>query len=791
MPLTSGTRLGPYVILAPLGAGGMGEVYRGRDTRLERDVAIKVLPDHFAHNAEALARFQAEARAVAALEHPNIVVLHDIGSQGDVCFAVQELLEGETLAARLHRGPLSWRKAVELGVALAEGLGAAHAKGIIHRDLKPGNIFLTTGGRVKILDFGLVRRTPVSVGQPETVAYVPTVTEPLFVCGTAPYMSPEQVHGQPADARSDIFALGCVLYEMVSGRRTFGRGSRPETMSAILNEEPVPLTEPEGQLPHDLDRVIRHCLEKDPDERFQSARDLAFALRALLDPAAAPASTRKGPARPHRRAGWAFAGFLVLLAAGLGVYLFLHRHPEPPPLDAVAVLPFVNEGGDAGTEYLSDGLAEGLIHNLSQLRTLKVRPFTSVLRYKGKGIDLGEVGRDLRVPAVVLGRIRKQGEDLAVSVELVDVRENCQLWGEQYHRKLGNLIALQEQMAREIADRLRLNLSGEDRQRLARHSTDNTEAYRLYLLGRYHWNKRTREGLQRAVSCFHQAIDQDGHFALAFAGLADCYDLLPSYGYTDQPARESFARAKAMATRALELDGDLAEAHTALAYVKAHEWDWAGAEKEYRRALQANPNYATAHHWYAAYLATLGRHDEAVNEIYRALDLDPSSLIINGWVAMILCYAGRLDQAQDQAEEAVRLDPNFPVSHFFLGTIYRRQGLTAKAVAELEKAVALDPHSTTYLTGLGEAYGRAGERKGAEKILGQLTELARHRHVSPYGVAAVYAGLGEKDQAFRWLEKAFQDQDDGLGNLRIDPSWEPLRSDRRFQDLLRRLKLPD
>ena len=788
MPLAAGTHLGPYVILGPLGTGGMGEVYRARDSRLHRDVAVKVLPEEFAKSASAMVRFQEEARAVAALEHPNILVLHDIGRDMGICYAVMELLEGETLSARLTRCGLPWRKAVEVGVALAEGLGAVHAKGIIHRDLKPANIFLSTTGQVKILDFGLARRITPDPVQPETVPF-PAITEPMHVYGTAPYMSPEQVNGLPADARSDIFSLGCVLYEMVSGRLAFGHKTRHETLAAIVHDDPAPLTQSSKSLPPDLERVIWHCLEKSPEERFQSARDLAFDLRALLS------EGQGGVARPEsskgvpRRARWLAAG-LLLAAAAVALYLIFKPQPAHA-LDTVAVLPFVNVGGDAGTEYLSDGMADNLIQHLSQVRSLKVRPFSAVIRYKDKDTDVAAVGQALKVQAVIVGRVRKRGEELEVSVEVVDVADNRQLWGRSYHHKLGNLVTLQQQMANEIADNLRLNMSGEDKKRLSKRYTENSEAHRLYLLGRFYWNKRTKDGFKRAIGFFEQAIDRDPQFALAFAGLADCYNILPGYGYTERPPRESFAKAREMASRALEIDDTLAEAHASLAYERSHAWDWTGAEKEFQRAIQTNPNYETGHHWYACFLATMGRHDDALAEIRRAQDLNPTSLIINSWVAMILCYGNQLDSALEQGHYAVQLDPDFPVSHFFLGIVYRKKGMFKEAIAEFQRAVDLDKDSITYLTGLGEAYAISGQRDKARKILDDLAAKAKRRYVSPYGVAAVYAGLGDKDKAIHWLNQAHLQHDDGLGNLRIDPNWETLRSDQRFRALLRKMKFPE
>jgi serine/threonine-protein kinase len=793
MPLPAGTRLGRYVIVAPLGAGGMGEVYRARDTHLGRDVAVKVLPEHLAGDPDALARFQAEARAVAALEHPNILVLHDVGTESGCCFAVMELLEGETLKDRLDRAPLPWRKAVELGVALAEGLGAAHARGVVHRDLKPGNVFLTAAGQLKILDFGLASRAS-SASALDTRPYTVVPTGPVTVYGTVPYMAPEQVRGQPADARSDIFSLGCVLYEMVTARPAFARRTRPEIQAAILHDDPPPLGGPAGAVPPELERVIRHCLEKNAEERFQSARDVAFALRALLGDTPTSQTFPAVPGRRPARPGWGAAILLLAAAGAAALYFFLKPAPEPAPAadaDTVAVLPFVNVGGAADTEYLSDGMADSLARNLSQIRRLKVRPFSSALRYKGKQAELAAAGRGLQVRLLVAGRVMKRGDELSVSVELVDVQDHRLLWGRQFHHPFGNLILLQEEIAREIADNLPVTLTGKEKRQLTRHDTENAEAYRLYLLGRFAWNQRTREGLGRAIEYFQQAIGRDPHFALAYAGLADCYNLFAGYGYGQLTPREAFRRARAMARRALRIDDSLAEAHTALAFVKAtDDWDWPGAEREYQAALRCNPNYSTGRHWHACYLADLGRHAEALAEIRRARDLDPSSLIINGWLALILGYGGRTGEALRQAQATVRMDPGFAVGHFFLGTVYEMRGEYRQAARAFAKAVELERDSVTYLTALGSAEALAGRHDEARRILAELTARAKNRYVSPYGIASIYAGLGDKDAAFRWLERAFAERDAGLGNLQIDPNWEPLRSDRRFQELVRRMKFP-
>lgn len=498
MALSAGTRLGPYEILAPLGAGGMGEVYRARDPRLDRDVAIKILPERLARDPQALARFEREAKAVAALSHPNILAIHDFGFEGGITYAVTELLEGETLRSRLSRTALGWRKALETGIAIADGLSAAHSKGIIHRDMKPENIFFTEDGRVKILDFGLARST-ASVAQK---GEAPTVTEEGVILGTAGYMSPEQVRGTSADARSDIFSLGCVLYEMVAGQRAFSRETSAQTMAAILEAQPAELAAIGKAVPGGLQNVIAHCLEKNPQERFHSAHDLALALRTTLG---VSAEAKRLPVR------WVAAGMGMLMVAA-AMYWFAGR---AKPIDSLAVMPFVNVGGDPNTEYLSDGITENLINNLSQLPKLRVLPRSLVFSYKGKEMNPRKVGQDLHVRAILTGRVVQRGDSLNVQTELVDVGEVSQLWGQQYDRKFTEILAVQEDISRQVSEKLRLRPTGEQQKRLSRRDTENTEAYQLYLKGRYYWNRRTAELLKKANEYFQQAIEKDPGYGLA------------------------------------------------------------------------------------------------------------------------------------------------------------------------------------------------------------------------------------------------------------------------------------
>ncbi len=749
MPLTAGTRLGPYEILAPLGAGGMGEVYRARDSRLGRDVAIKVLPEHLSGDPLALARFEREARAVAALSHPNILAIYDVGADQGVSYVVTELLEGDTLRSRVTAAALAWRKSVEIAVALADGLSAAHSKGITHRDLKPENIFLTTDGRAKILDFGLAR-----VHQPAAAAETnaPTETDAGMILGTVGYMSPEQVRGTPADARSDIFSLGCVLYEMVSGRRAFSRSTPAETMTAILRENPPELAGTGKQIPAELDRVIQHCLEKSPAERFQSARDLGFHLSAILTGAAA--------AKP---------------AAAL---------------DSLAVLPFVNAGGNPDTEYLSDGITESLINSLSQLPKLRVVPRSRAFRYKGQEVDPKKVGRQLKVRALLTGRVAQRGETLSVQAELVDVSEDAQLWGERYTRQMSDIFSVEEEIARAITEKLRLKLSGEEEKQLGKRQTENSEAYQLYLKGRFHWGRRTEEHLKRGIDYFQQAVDKDPDYALACAGSSDCYALLALFGVG--PPKDLGAKAAAAARKAVELDDTLAEAHTSLGFCKwIYDWDYAGAEREFQRAIALKPGSWQAHSWYGVTLSAAGRADEAVAEVRQALALEPLSLVAQHHAALIFLQIRRYEEAVEHCRKTLELDPNYALSHYWLAVACEQKSLFDEAVSEFEKAAQLFQRSPIGLGGLGHGYAAAGRKQDAEQILIELEELSRKRYVDPFQVALVCVGLGDKDRAFEWLRRASDERSGFLAiYLRSFPWLDPLRSDPRYADLARRINAP-
>ncbi len=780
MSLTSGRRLGPYEIVALLGAGGMGEVYRAKDSRLGREVAIKVLPEHLGANPERMARFDREARAVAALSHPNILAIHDFGREGGVAYAVTELLEGDTLRAKLAPAPAPWRRAVEISRAIAEGLAAAHAKGITHRDLKPENIFITSDGRVKILDFGLARFEPAGTAAADAA----TDTEAGSILGTVGYMSPEQVRGLKAEPPSDIFSFGCVLYEMVTGKRAFERTTGAETMAAILNADPAPISESGAQAPPELARVIQRCLEKEPHARYHSAHDLALALQDLRGTGEIVGRPKRQAARP--RWLWAAAA-AVLLALGTGGYFLFRGRSGAEALESIAVLPLVNAGGNPDAEYLSDGLTESLINDLSRLPRLKVMSLSAVGRYKGKTADPQAVGRELGVRGVLTGRVAQRGDGLNISVALVDARDNSHLWGEQYNRKLADVLGVQQEISREVTEKLRLRLSGEEKQRLAQQPTRNSEAYQLYLKARFYTNRYTKEGIAQAEDCVNQALRIDPNFALAYAALADAY--VAASDWYMHP-REAGRKTKEAAGKALAIDDSLAEARVSLAIMMSfYEWDRKGAEREYRRAIQLNPAYARAYSYFSMHLCTVQRFDEALEQAKRGVEADPVSAEGHDMVASVFYYQRDYSQAEVHYRKAMELDPSFYITHLWLGWNYQQQKRFPEAIAAMETAakLAFNPQTSA---ALAHVFAVSGQPARAQKALDELLDLSKTRYVPAYEIGVVYLGLGRKDQALEWLEKAYNDRSWWMAFVKIDPRLDPLRGDRRFEDLVRRVGLP-
>ena len=780
-----GRTLGHYTIRSKIGAGGMGEVYRAHDTRLDRDVAVKILPEHLAQDAEALRRFEREAKAVAALSHPNILAIHDFGHEQGVSYAVMELLEGETLRARLQRGAIGWREAAEIGSAIAEGLAAAHAKHIIHRDLKPENIFLTSGGQVKILDFGIARvKLPINA---ESVTRAGT-TRPGTVLGTIGYMSPEQVRGEEADAPSDIFALGCVLFEMVSGQRPFAGATTTETMAAILRDAPPPMTHVKPAVPAKLEQLIKHCLEKRATERFQSARDLSYDLRQLLHGHEESVTVESHGTLGRKSAVlMASAALLFLLAAGL-VWL----NQRGGRVDSLAVLPLLNTSGDESVEYLGEGITDALISSLSQLPQLKrVIAHSTVASYtksKGQELDPRIVGQDLHVGSILTGNLSKRGDELLLRAELVNTADGARLWGDSIQRKFAEAALIQTELAQLIADKLRLKLNGTEQQRLTKSTTGNAEAYRLYVEGRHFSQSKEDAGVKRGIDLLQQAVRLDPTYALAYAGLADCfYNASSMYA----PPAETMPKVKATAEQALRLDESLTEAHTALAQYKAfYEWEWTEAEKELKRSLQLNPGYARAAFVYGMILSEQGRLDEAIAQLKRARELDPLSSEISGWIAFTYYLNREYDKSIEESKKLLEADRSFYAVYLNLAQAYVQQRRYAEAEAEFNQWQTLIPAAPHPKAFRAHLYAVSGKREAALAILQELLKAnTPQNYLDPYFIATIYTGLGDKEQAFSWLEKAYQARSEDMLNMKGEPRLDSLRSDPRFADLLRRLKL--
>jgi serine/threonine protein kinase/Flp pilus assembly protein TadD len=819
-----GKTISHYRVLSVVGKGGMGVVYKAEDTRLGRTVALKFLPEEFAGDRAAVERFQREARAVSALNHPNICTLHDIDTAEGQLFLVMEYLEGRTLREWIKEKPLGLGELLDVAIQIASALDAAHRGHIVHRDIKPANICVTKHGHVKVMDFGVAKVTAAGAASAASagasqVSTLPAdiITNPGSTVGTPAYMSPEQARGEELDNRTDLFSFGGVLYEMATGRSPFHASTTALTFAAILHHAPTPPSQLRPELPIELERLIYKALEKNREMRYQTASDMRADLKRFqrdrdsiqwtvtvtgiqaqtTAPTSAPHSAVQiadkpvrtplaesvvGGTRRHRLtlgAGLAVAGMI----AAAGLYFTLREKP----LNSVAVLPFVNEGADPKVEYLSDGIAESIINNISQLSALSVRSFSSVARYRGKDTNLRAAAEELNVQAVLTGRLVQRGGSFVINAELIDVRNNRQIWGSQYNPNITDFLAIQEQISQEISQKLLLKLTGEERQRLTRPATADTAAYQLYLQGRYHWNKRTLEELQQSIDFFQQAIQKDPRYALAYAGQADAYALIADFNVL--PAREVMPKVKMAAAKALELDGTLAEAHTSLAWASFHDWDWLRAENEFKRALELNPSYPMAHSWYSEYLIALGRYDEALTETNRARELDPRSPITNLASCVRFYYAHQYAQAIEQCQKTLALDSLFVPAHVFLGRAYEQQAMYPEAIVELRKALELSGEDTNELAALGHAYAISHQEAQAKKIIEQLTERSQQTYVQPTWIAVIHIGLGEKDQAFYWLRKAYEDRSAWMVFLNVDPMFDSVRSDPRFLDLMRRVGL--
>jgi serine/threonine-protein kinase len=829
MKIDAGLKAGHYTIVSKIGEGGMGEVYCAHDARLEREVAIKFLPADFANDADRLRRFEQEAKATSALNHPNILTVYEIGSFEGRRYIATELIKGETLRHRLFGEPLTLGETLDISLQIAAALNAAHEAGIVHRDIKPDNVMLRHDGLVKVLDFGLAKlsepRVPAGGSidtEGETRAQLKT--SPGAVIGTVKYMSPEQTRGKHIDARSDIWSLGVVMYEMLAQVTPFAGETPSDSIAAVLTKEAPPLPD---NTPVELRRIVRKCLQKKAPERFQTAKDLLLDVKNLQRElefsqelersrkslpvkstsvstadamrehvtAIYPAelSTQKSLAQSsvigdiadavRARKLRMMAGGLVLILAAVAFGYWYLRNPKQ--INSIAVLPFENASGDPDLDYLSDGVSESVIDRLSQLGQLKVIARNSSFKYRGQSLDLKQIANALGVQAIVSGRVSRRGDAYLIRVELTDVRENEQLWGATFSRGVSDVPVLPEEIAQTVSENLKLKLSGTQAQQLVKHETTNGEAYELVLKARFYARRGGTDSRKRAIEYLNEAIAADPNYALAYAVLATRYNSLVNNSIADP--KEFVPKAEAAALKALELDDGLAEAHYAKAIVKSSIFDWAESEREFNRAIELNPNLARGHGGYAQYLSLRGRHEQAIAEINRAKSLDPLSPVISTNVGLILYYARRNDEAIEVLKKVLELDRTYPLTQSYLADAYVVRHMFPEAIALYQEAIKLGEDSTGRQINLGVVYARSGATDKARSMLTQLQTGASY--VSPAELAKLHESLGEREQAFALLEKAFAVHDVQLQYLGVDPAYDNFRGDARFAQLLSKIGL--
>ena len=829
-----GQMIGLYRIIDLLGAGGMGEVYLATDTRLDRKVALKFLPAYFTNDKPSVRRFEQEARAASALNHPNIITVYEIGQSNGRHFIATEFVEGETLRHRLKSRPMTVAEVLDVATQTLGALAAAHQTGVVHRDIKPDNIMVRPDGLIKVLDFGLAKMSDQGreIQRAGGLLESSTDTRTGAVLGTPHYMSPEQARGLTVDPRTDIFSLGVVIYEMLTGRKPFEGETNSHVVVAILEKDPPAVSEISPAVPSGLDEIVTRALQKDLSARYQTAIDMLADLKSVvprldLDGHSAPDFWEKtrvwalgkaagngrdgGPAGPDRKAnrralsakhlirgiGHYRRRSLTLgslaIAGALASIIYFSSFDREKAIDSVAILPFTSAGTDTDVAYLADGIADDLTNNLSRVAGLTVISNRAASRHREATPqtaepDIREIARELNVQVVVAGSVVQRGDRLYVDAELIDARNSRHLWGQHYDRKPSDILGLQEEIARGISETLRVSSTGQKPDLTAKRHTQSTEAYEACLKGRYYWNQRTEESLYKAISFFEQARGIDPNYAPAYAGLADSYQVLVFHGGLSP--NDYCPKSRAAAEAAIAIDDDLAEAHTALAYVKFfYDWDWAGADREFKRAIELNPNYATAHQWYGEFLGVLGRIDESLVERKRALTLNPLSPIITSELGFSYFEARQYQQAVEEFRKAAELYPDFSPAHSFLGMAYEYNGLYDQALAEIHKAIDLAKTDRYLLLQLTRISAKAGKRAEARKLLAEITNGSEHRYFPRTHIAAAYIALGDKERAFEWLEKAYTERDWGLPIIRTFPDFDDVRSDSRFLDLLKRMNL--
>jgi serine/threonine-protein kinase len=715
----------------------MGVVYKAQDTKLKRTVALKFLPPDLMKDPEAKERFIREAQAAAALDHPNICTVYEVDEEKDKAFISMAYVEGQSLKDKIKSGAIDIDEAVDIVLQTSEGLKEAHEKGIIHRDIKPANIMLTKKGQAKITDFGLAK-----------LSWGADLTKTSAIMGTAAYMSPEQARGEEVDQKTDIWSLGAMLFEMLTGKRPFQKSHEQALIYSILNEEPKPLISLRSDVPKYLEQVIDKTLKKDSDLRYQNVQELIQDLRKKL-PVTVPKAEK-----------------------------------------SIAVLPFVNMSADPDQEYFCDGIAEELINALTQIKDLLVVARTSAFSFKGKDVDTEEIGKKLKVNHILEGSVRKAGERLRITAQLINVEDGYHLWSERYDRKMEDIFAIQDEVTLAIVDKTKLKLLGKEKEKLVKRYTEKSEAYNLYLKGRYFWNKRTGDGVKKAIEFFQEAIESDPSYAPAYSGVADCFNVMGFLGLS--PPREVFPKAKAAALKALEIDNDLPEAHTSVGYIcMIYDWDWETAEKSFKWALELNPGYAVARQYFAAYLGIMGRFNECLSEVKQAVETDPLSVRLHAELGNYLYWAGRLDEALEQFQKTIEMDPSFGIVYGYMGLCYTEKKSYKKAMEAMEKGVELMGGSLFFLGYLAVIYAKVGKRDKSKEILHELERIYQKKFIHPVSIANLYAELGEMDKAFEWMEKAYEEHDIFLSLFKTRPEFEKLRSDPRAEVILEKIGLSD